>query len=264
MHTCGENAVDLKEVENIVVSQNVMYNFQGWSSGDNGGAFISHYGPDYSPKNVWFIFNEVYGVMDGAIFIGGEQNYTIYCIGNLIHDITRPNGKARVLKTLSSKKIYFVNNTIYNCDNGIDSYIDGPLVELHMYNNIIANLKPGGFHLLLSGTEQLKKSVIKNNLYFQEEGQVKFICNKKAYQSLAEFTKATGMDKGSMVANPLFVDPQNRDFRLKAGSPAINKGINPVILEEYKKIFGQDIHYDYKGLKRPQDKLWDIGAIEFK
>jgi hypothetical protein len=264
MHTCGENAIDLKEVENVVISQNVMYNFQGWSSGDNGGAFITHLGPDFSPRNVWFIYNEIYGEMDGAIFIGGEQKYPVYIIGNLIRDISRPDGSAMAFKTWSSKQIFFINNTIVDCDNGIDSYVDGPLVELHLYNNIVANIKPGGFHLNLSGKEQLKNSVSKNNLYFQSGGNPRLNCNRISYDNLTDFNTATGMESGSLIDNPLFVNPAGNDFSLQAGSPAINKGTNARAYIEYELFFGKDIKFDFSGNQRPANKLWDIGAFEYK
>ena len=43
-------------------------------------------------------------------------------------------------------------------------------------------------------------------------------------QTLEEWQKKTGMDKKSICADPLFVDYQKGDFRLKAGSPARGKG----------------------------------------
>jgi hypothetical protein len=264
MYTCGENAVDLKEVENIVVSQNIMYDFQGWSSGDNGIACITHKGPDFSPKNVWFLYNEIYGEMDGAIFIGGEQEYEVYIIGNVFHNITRPDGRARVFRTWDSKKIYFVNNTIYNCDNGFDSRIDGPDVEMHMYNNIISNIKPGGFHLFIGGTQQLAKSVFKNNLYYQTGSDVVLSMNGRGYSNIPDFYNATKLEEGSIIIDPLFVDPGNNDFRLQSNSPAIDKGLSFSLSDMYQSQFGVSINFDFEEKERPQYGLWDLGAFEYK
>ena len=43
-------------------------------------------------------------------------------------------------------------------------------------------------------------------------------------RTLKEWQKYSGMDKNTIVADPLFVDYQNGDFRLKPGSPAKGKG----------------------------------------
>ena len=40
--------------------------------------------------------------------------------------------------------------------------------------------------------------------------------------------QAEGNDKNSIVADPLFVDPENGDFRLKPGSPALKMGFVPI------------------------------------
>ncbi len=49
----------------------------------------------------------------------------------------------------------------------------------------------------------------------------------------------------------IFLDPDNNDYRLKAGSVAIDKG---VALSEFSD--------DFVGTPRPQGSAWDIGAYE--
>lgn len=43
---------------------------------------------------------------------------------------------------------------------------------------------------------------------------------------------ALGQDAGSRLADPLFVDPERGDYRLRSGSPAVELGIHPVDLTE--------------------------------
>ena len=50
----------------------------------------------------------------------------------------------------------------------------------------------------------------------------KFYSINSTYSLIQEVTVAGGT--GNIVANPLFVDPENSDFRLEAESPAINSG----------------------------------------
>ena len=42
--------------------------------------------------------------------------------------------------------------------------------------------------------------------------------------------RATGQDTRSIIADPLFVDPKNHDFRLKPESPVFALGFNPIDL----------------------------------
>ena len=46
----------------------------------------------------------------------------------------------------------------------------------------------------------------------------------KTSKTLEEWQKISGMDKNSIHADPMFVDYEKGDFRLKEGSPAKGKG----------------------------------------
>ena len=41
-----------------------------------------------------------------------------------------------------------------------------------------------------------------------------------------------GVDANSLAVDPLFVDPENGDFRFKPGSPALKLGIVPIDLSK--------------------------------
>ena len=67
------------------------------------------------------------------------------------------------------------------------------------------------------------------NLYFNpasQRGDVKF-----AGDTWAEWQQR-GKDTHSMYADPLFVDPEHADFRLKLGSPALMLGFQPIDLSQ--------------------------------
>jgi hypothetical protein len=57
--------------------------------------------------------------------------------------------------------------------------------------------------------------------------------------------------KGDIVANPLFIDYKNENFRLSKNSPARNHGANLGYAE------------DLDGYPVPRNSLTDIGAYEF-
>jgi hypothetical protein len=92
-----------------------------------------------------------------------------------------------------------------------------------------------------------------NNLYFQEDaGQYIVYTDGRGYHMAKwdAYRQATGWDGRSPTpANPLSVDPENRDFRLQAGSPAIDAGIS---------VDGRT--GDYAG--KPLLGTPDIGALE--
>ncbi len=62
------------------------------------------------------------------------------------------------------------------------------------------------------------------NLYWHTTGKQDIFPGKK---TLAEWQSETGQDAGSLVADPLFVNPSAGDFRLKPGSPAAAVGFKP-------------------------------------
>ena len=70
--------------------------------------------------------------------------------------------------------------------------------------------------------------LLKGNLYWDYSGRPVTFTAKKL--GLAEWQKS-GQDVGSIVADPLFVDPSRRDFRLKPGSPASALGFKPIQTE---------------------------------
>jgi hypothetical protein len=65
----------------------------------------------------------------------------------------------------------------------------------------------------------------KNNVYWDVSARPVTFTEKKL--SFADWQKK-GQDVGSLVADPLFVDPAKRDFRLLPGSPALALGIKSI------------------------------------
>ena len=61
------------------------------------------------------------------------------------------------------------------------------------------------------------------NLYFQASAE------PVTFKSWSfEEWKARGNDLHSLIADPLFVDPDNGNFNLKPGSPALKIGFKPI------------------------------------
>ncbi len=250
LHDTGENAVDLKEVENFVVSQNKMYNFKGLSSGSDGGAVVIHYGPAVSPKNAWFLFNEIYNATDVGIQVGGDQVYDSFFIGNIVHDIHNSSLTGLAFTTWNSCTMYFVHNVFYNNDNGVKAMSSGGCTKLIFQNNIVSNFQnpnPMAFSMTNNATF-LAVSKVSNNIFYQPGKTLNVVCT------------------GCLESNPLFNNPSSNDFSLQSGSPAINTADNTImedLASRFYTSYGIDIRKDFLGNNRRANTPWDIGAYEY-
>ena len=165
---------------------------------------------------------------------------------NVVHDVTRRDyGGWGIYPDEGTHDLLIRQNLVYRCQ-------DGALFAHHnrdvtAENNIFA-LNPrrpdrAGRHrrvradlpaepLLLhrgEGRRGLRRRAhgrdvcaFDRNLYWNASGKPVLFGAK----SFAEW-QATGQDKGSRVADPLFVAPDKGDFRLRPGSPAAEVGFEP-------------------------------------
>jgi hypothetical protein len=250
LHGTGENGVDLKEVDGVVVSQNKMYHFTGLSSGDDGLAVVVHYGPNDSAKNVWVIFNDISDAVSVGIQVGGSQVFETYFIGNIVHDVHNANRTGKAFETWGSCKTNVVGNIFVNNDNGVKASGTGACGKLVLKNNIIANIpNAGGFSIdRLGNSGYAVAAEISHNLLYPAGPSLGVNCTD------------------CLIADPLFVSPSLGDFRLQAGSLGIDAGDThafEVLAATFSGFFGLDIHKDADGRHRPMGLADDIGAFEF-
>jgi hypothetical protein len=81
------------------------------------------------------------------------------------------------------------------------------------------------FYTFAVGPQQVAKSKIEGNLYYC--GNVEETSTPKFLQTLRE----QGVASSDVYADPMFVALKDRDFRLKAESPALKIGIKQIDLK---------------------------------
>jgi hypothetical protein len=244
MHDDAENAVDLKGSLDVVVSENKMYNYDGYTdTTEMGVVFVAHSGPSTYPENVWVINNDIHDAkLAGCRVTSGDE---IYFVGNRVYNITNPTtGEAAAFGSWNSAEQYIVNNTITNSDIGIDySGVDNTVV---IENNIFSELNSDAY-IVLSNSVYLANAVLENNLFY--------------HSTLTP--SIDGNDTSSLFTAPLFSSEENDDFTLSASSPARDAGKLSAVYQTFFDTYGLDISSDAAEITRPQADSWDIGAYEY-
>lgn len=188
----------------------------------------------------------------GGIYTLGIQPGTVIRY-NLVHDIgSVVYGGRGIYLDQASSHILVENNITYNTTGGGLAVTYGQ--DNIIRNNIFAfgktsQIEPNGGmatperlansfvfeHNIIYFTPDQKvlrnkwndtpKVILRGNLYWQTGGGAFFM----GPETWGDW-QARGMDQGSILADPLFLDPAKRDFRLRPNSPALELGFKPFVL----------------------------------
>jgi parallel beta-helix repeat protein len=175
----------------------------------------------------------------GGIYTLGTSTGTVLRY-NLIHDVVSYSyGGWGIYFDEGSTGIVAENNIVYRCKSagfhqhygkenivrnnifafGTDGQIQRSRPEEHLQFTFEGNIVYYTQGNLLAGNWSGATSYrIDNNIYWDTRGPVKF----------PDDWKTRGMDANSIVADPLFVNPEKGDFRLKPSSPALKMGFKPI------------------------------------
>ena len=258
-----ENGIDLKMANDVIVSENIIYNHRPTNS-SSGEAIVIH----YDPTRIWILNNLIYNCENGIVNTGSSDSYIM---GNIINNIHHTPGSqynagssysfGAAIHSRNSQDIHIVNNTIYNYDAGIQVPNTGPV---HIYNNILANRTEEDSYDVYYLSNSNLRAQFDNNIFHPIIGEARIGWGSSLARSLAGILmNFYPMGSNSYAHNtPGFANPTINNFNLPAKSQAVNKGRSHDIFAYFNQLYGLDIAKDINGNNRISGTSIDIGATE--
>lgn len=252
-----EDYVDIKDGDDIIMSENTCYGMDTDHGDDAGAGVIIHEDSDY----VWAINNTIHDCTIGIITTGSTNTHFI---GNVIFNIdgsTRPTfyyGGGVAMYFRSSGTVSAINNTIYNCDKGIQ--IATGVTSCDISNNIISNRSDGSAYDIM--TASAGETDVDHTLMWDGSSS-RIYWGGTTYSSVSAFNSATSeCTNCPREADPEYVS-NGTDLSLQNSSPAVDKGEAHPIYTAFFNRYATSIALDINRRSRPYNNLWDIGAYEY-
>ena len=199
----------------------------------NGNSKYDH-GIYCSSENLLVDGNDVHHNFSYGIHIyksGGPAGPNIVVRNNRTHD----NASAGIIVGGVGTLAY--NNISWNNGSGIDVKYSQAR-DIRVFNNTAyANSRYGIFVYNAPNTQLINNIVFKNGTPITSEG-----------------TNPGLLQSNNLTSDPLFFNAAGADFHLRAGSPAINAGVN---------LYSAGVTKDFAGVVRPQTGPFEIGAYEY-
>ena len=249
-----ENAVDLKEVHDVIISGNEFYNIKP-SSTSPGEAVVIHYGPTggQGPYNVWVLNNVIHDSTIGLAYSDVEDDQ--YAIGNVFYNISN----VAINSNNSGGGGYdcFCHNTIYSVGVG-QWYGSQPDLGFNVGGNIVVSANT---HMRADTSSIQNAMTINSELYYQGGSNVA-IGWGSTYSSVSAWMSASRKGAGSKQADPQFNNAAAHDFTVRTGSPVENSGLDMrSVAALFTQRFGTSLLMDRAGRARPNG-VWDMGAYQ--
>jgi len=167
--------------------------------------------------------NDHWGAGEGIILDNG-------CFGIIVENNIVYNADAGGYGSNYNCAGNFIHNNIFLYGNKYQLTVYGdqpegePQPKGEVFSRNIVVWKKGP--LLNEGDWPNFSTLWDNNVYFNEKNEPVTFLSKKKYTF--DQWKSKGLDRNSVVGDPLLVDPEKGDFSLKPESPALKLGFKPI------------------------------------
>ncbi|HET7695336.1 MAG TPA: hypothetical protein VFK57_06475 [Vicinamibacterales bacterium] len=251
MHGEGENAVDIKTAQDVVVSQNRCWGFRPTTyaySGSDGTAIVVNDDNARTGVNnrIFILFNEI---SDSTV--GVRTQWYAILVGNVIRNIQN----AGVL-TFGAHDVHIEHNTFYDVARAVERSGGDVGNKIVYINNVVYARTADDMKVTGNATNG---STVANSV-FASPARISWA--GVMYTGIASFAAARGCS-GCVEGDPSFLNVGAADFRPRPGSPLIGNAAPSALYSAYQQTYGVSIAYDALGRSRPgPDGRWDVGALE--
>ncbi|MES9991616.1 MAG: fibronectin type III domain-containing protein [Candidatus Thiodiazotropha sp.] len=263
-HSEGENCIDIKDFNRVVVSESSCWDLRPVTYGNSGGNAQNFYVNDEGVQQnyVYFLNNRSWdtgGVNYAASNIGGS----VYFIGNI--SFASPAGSGLDFGGGNgSRYVYF--NTFSESEIGMYLYGSGASLDRYVAANIIDGATLYQTRLR-SATSVI--NTLDYNFYTDSSGDfASGGSTPTIHNGLSAFQSATGFSQNSVEGvDASFINQGVYDFRLNPGSALIDsvpEGFisSQPILTDLTNDLGISL-MDIAGTSRPQGTAYDAGAYSY-
>lgn len=253
VYEAGANGIMVIRSSNVTVEDNTVYNSYHHNIDMKGGN--GAHGNVIRNNTVYTTDDYAGTTLNGIVLTDDDDGQyrptsDIQVYGNAIYNVT-VNGL--LVYGSTTDDILISNNVVYDCGRGIRlRKANGSIIV----KNNIGMSSQEGWHPMIYIDEAYSMSgfVLDHNLWYKPAslaektfGQI----DATAYSSVASW-QSSGRDAHSVFVDPSFLDLGNFDFRLSAGSPAIDAGTDVGLVT------------DKSGNGIPAGSAPDIGIYEFQ
>lgn len=255
VHNCGGGGISAIESDYVTIDNNEVFN-NAWYSvyGCSGISLLNNWNSDNNQNYKMFVTrNKVYNnkMLVPWIFNGKIQD------GNgIIVDRGMNKQKGSKLSAYRGRTLIASNISYKNGGGGIHTF-QSENIDIVYNTSYMNNQSPEISYGQISVNASNNINVL-NNILYSERGKpinvryggknVRFDYNLNANSS-----SISASGSSDMIADPLFMNPYNGDFRLKSTSPAINSGMK-----------FNNVKTDFLGDPRVKGSRSDRGAYEMR